>query len=577
MNGGAVVAQILRDHDVRFIFTVCGGHISPILTESNKTGIRVIDVRHEANAVFAADATSRLTGAPGVAVVTAGPGISNCVTALVNATMAQSPIVVFSGAAATVLRGRGSLQDIDQISLLRFAVKAGFTIKRNCDFIPLIEFAFAFAQSGVPGPVFIECPIDLLYDEALIRQWYEIKSSAKNDNSIKNKVTSWYLKRHLDKLYSCDLESMEHDRFASIRPALKHKSVSKAIQLINRAKRPLLVIGSQAVSNPPGIARLAAAIATMNIPIFAAGMARGILGESSPLQLHHKRNEALAESDLVILAGMPCDFRLNYGRSINHKALTIAINKSKHDLNLNRKPDLAILANPSEFLEACAAMLKSAGTYDEWMKILQTREMEREKEILRLSGEKTEYINPVLLLEKINAVLGENSLVVGDGGDFVATASYIVKPRGPLSWIDPGVFGTLGVGAGFAIGAKLCRPESDVWLLWGDGAAGYSIIEFDTLVRHKIPVIAVIGNDAGWTQIARDQEVILKDDVATVLRHSNYQGIAESFEAKGFLLRDENRIDEIIRQAVDLSRNGTPVLINALIGKTEFRKGSISM
>ncbi len=577
MNGGAVIARILRDHDVRFLFTVCGGHISPILTECNKKGIRIIDVRNEANAVFAADSVSRLTGSPGVAVVTAGPGISNCVTALVNASMAQSPLVVFSGAAATVLRGRGSLQDIDQISLLRFAVKAGFTIKRNCDFLPMVEFAFAFAQSGVPGPVFIECPIDLLYDEELVRQWYEIKSSTRNDESLKNRLTSWYLKRHLDKLYTCEIESMKHDRLDPVRPGLKRPSIPKAVEMIGKAKRPLLIIGSQAVNNPSMVSRLAAAIKIMKIPVFAAGMARGLLGASSSIQLHHKRNEALAEADLVVLAGMPCDFRLNYGRSINAAATIIAINKSKHDLNLNRRAELAVHGNPTDFIEACAAMMTRAGSYDEWIKVLWEREEKREREIRGLSIERTSYINPILLLAKIDSALSEKSMVIGDGGDFVATASYIVRPRAPLSWIDPGVFGTLGVGAGFAMGAKLCRPESDVWLLWGDGAAGYGLIEFDSFVRHKLPVIAVIGNDAGWTQISRDQEAYLKDDVATVLRHSNYQGIAESFDAKGFLISDENQIDETIRQAVDVSRSGTPVLINALIGRTEFRKGSISM
>jgi len=211
------------------------------------------------------------------------------------------------------------------------------------------------------------------------------------------------------------------------------------------------------------------------------------------------------------------------------------------------------------------------------MRVLQGREQEREEEIKILAGQKTEYVNPLLLLEKIDGAVSDAGVIVADGGDFISTASYIVRPRSPLSWLDPGVFGTLGVGAGFALGAKLCRPEADVWLLWGDGAAGYSIIEFDTFVRHKLPVIAVIGNDAGWTQIGRDQVVYLKDDVATVLRYANYHGIADSFGARGFLIAGEDQIDATIRQALDLSRKGTPVLLNALIGKTDFRKGSISM
>ncbi|OHD62873.1 MAG: acetolactate synthase [Spirochaetes bacterium RBG_13_51_14] len=577
MNGGTIIAQLLREHDVRFVFTVCGGHISPILTECNKIGIRIIDVRHEANAVFAADAVSRLTGVPGVAVVTAGPGVANSITALVNASMAQSPLVIFGGAAATVLKGRGSLQDIDQVSLVRSAVKASFSIKRNCDFIPVIEFAFAFARSGVPGPVFIECPIDLLYDEDLVRQWYGIKSAFRDDNSLRNRVTSWYLRRHLDKLYTCDLETMRHENIPSVNPDIRKRTIRKTVQLIKAAKRPLLIIGSQALLDPHQAPRLARALGSMNIPLYATGMARGLMGAGCPLQFHHKRSDALAEVDLLILAGMPFDFRLNYGRSISAGAAVIAINRSRHDLNLNRSPDLAAHSDPAEFLIACADFMDDGRPRDVWIQTLRDREEQREKEIRGLARKKTEYVNPLLLLEKINAVIGDTSIIAADGGDFVATASYVVRPRAPLTWLDPGVFGTLGVGAGFALGAKLCRPDADVWLLWGDGAAGYSLVEFDTLVRHRVPVIAVIGNDAGWTQIARDQVAILKDDVATVLRYANYQGIAESLDARGFLIDDEDQIENILQQAIEASRNGTPVLINARIGKTDFRKGSISM
>ena len=577
MNGGAVIAQILKDHGVRYVFTLSGGHISPILTESRKSGIRVVDVRHEANAVFAADAVSRLTGSPGVAVVTAGPGVANSVTALVNAKMAQSPVVVFGGASATVLKGRGSLQDIDQLSLVRSAVKAVFTIKKNCDFIPVIESAFACAQSGVPGPVFVECPIDLLYDESLVRQWYLDKGSAVSGNAFLDKMISWYLKRHVDRMYACDLDTMERKNIAPTKPEFRDSAAQRAAGMIDGAVRPVMIVGSQAVLDPVKVPELVKAINTMNIPVYLAGMARGLLGADHPLQFRHKRGSALAESDLVVLAGMPCDFRLDYGRSINAKAAVIALNRSKKDLTLNRRPALAVNTDPAGFLIACSSLIGKAPDRDSWMQTLRTREKQREEQIKSLTGEKTGYVNPMLLLEKIDKAMSDKSIIVADGGDFIATASYIVRPRGPLTWLDPGVFGTLGVGAGFAIGAKLCSPGSDVWLLWGDGAAGFSLVEFDTFVRHKIPVIAVIGNDAGWTQIARDQVEFLKDDVATALRYSNYQGIADSFDAKGLIINNESQIEPVLKQAVEVSRRGTPVLINALIGKTEFRKGSISM
>ena len=173
--------------------------------------------------------------------------------------------------------------------------------------------------------------------------------------------------------------------------------------------------------------------------------------------------------------------------------------------------------------------------------------------------------------------IGEDAVIVADGGDFVATASYVVRPRGPLSWLDPGVFGTLGVGAGFALGAKLCRPESEVWVLFGDGAFGYSAIEFDTFVRHGIPIIAVVGNDASWAQIAREQVKILKDDVGTVLSRTDYHRVAEGFGAKGLLIREPEGLYEVVRQAKRVAGQGTPVLVNALLGTTDFREGSLSM
>jgi thiamine pyrophosphate-dependent acetolactate synthase large subunit-like protein len=201
----------------------------------------------------------------------------------------------------------------------------------------------------------------------------------------------------------------------------------------------------------------------------------------------------------------------------------------------------------------------------------------REKEIDRLAEETTEYLNPLLLLRKMDDFIDDESIIVADGGDFVASASYTLKPRTPLSWLDPGVFGTLGVGAGFALGSKLCRPDKQIWLVYGDGAAGYTLQEFDTFVRHGLPVIAVIGNDAGWTQIARDQIPLFDDDVATQLRYTDYHKVAEGFGGKGFLLDNAEDIDEVFNQAKDAARSGTPALVNALIGKTDFRKGSISM
>jgi acetolactate synthase-1/2/3 large subunit len=186
-------------------------------------------------------------------------------------------------------------------------------------------------------------------------------------------------------------------------------------------------------------------------------------------------------------------------------------------------------------------------------------------------------LNPLWLCREIDGALDGDSVIVADGGDFVSTASYITRPRRPLSWLDPGAFGTLGVGAGFALGAKLVRPSAEVWILYGDGSFGYSLAEADTFVRHQLPVIAVVGNDAAWTQIAREQVEILKDDVGTVLAPTDYHRVAEGFGARGLALSDAAGVPAALRAAKAAARAGQPVFVNAIIGKTDFRKGSISM
>ncbi len=576
-HGGDIIADVLKNHGIQHLFTLCGGHISPILVGCKRAGIQIVDVRHEANAVFAADATARLTGIPAVAAVTAGPGVTNTITALKNAQMAQSPVVLLGGAAATVIKGRGSLQDIDQISLVKSIAKIAVTINRNCDIVPVLEHAFQVAQSDVPGPVFVECPIDLLYNEALVRQWYDIKSGG-SPAGLKSKLFQFYLDRHVDRMFTCDFDDMQPQPLEVRTPDLKTAKIESAARMLAEAQKPVLIVGSQAMLHPARADKLAAAVARLEMPVYLAGMARGLMGADHPLQMRHHRKEALKQADVVVLAGMPCDFRLGYGRSINPKAAMIAINRSKTDLTLNRKPALAIHADPFESLCALAETLNpSSAVWSAWTASLRRADEQREAQISEMAQAPVDGVNPIAFLKKLDGFLDGSSILVADGGDFVATAAYVLRPRGPLSWLDPGVFGTLGVGAGFAIGAKLSDRKREVWLLYGDGAAGYSLHEFDTFVRHGLPIIAVVGNDASWAQIARDQIKVLEDDVGTVLRSTDYHRVAEGYGAKGFLLRNIAEVEPTLQAAREAARQGTPVLINVLIGKTDFREGSISM
>lgn len=576
MNGGDRVAAVLERRGVRHLFTLCGGHIAPILVGAKRRGIRVVDVRHEADAVFAADAVARLTGVPGVAAVTAGPGVTNSITALKNAQMAQSPLVLLGGATATLLKGRGALQDIDQRALVAPHVKWMTSVAAVRDLAPALERAFQEAASGLPGPVFVECPVDLLYDEALVRKWYLAGTDGKG-------LGAWalrrYLERHLRRLFAADKRPPP----APLPPAPRlppRGTVRKAARLVARAERPVLVVGSQAVQGTAGVGELAAALAGLGLPVYLAGGARGLLGRESPIQARHRRKEALREADLVVLAGMPTDFRLDYGRQIARRAKLVGVNLSEADLRRNRRPDLGVVADPGLYLRALAAEVGrrgGAGRAD-WMTKLRARDAERDQEIEAQAQQPAGgYLNPLHLCRAIERQLGDDSLIVADGGDFVATASYVLRPRRPLSWLDPGVFGTLGVGGGFALGAALTRPGADVWLLYGDGSAAFSLAEFDSFARHGVGVVAVVGNDAGWTQIAREQIEVLGDDVGTVLARTAYHTVAEGYGGRGFLLEREEDVEPVLAEAQRLARAGTPVLVNAQIGRTEFRKGSISI
>lgn len=576
-TGGDLVADVLEARGVEEIFTLCGGHISPILVSSKKRGIDIVDVRDEVTAAFAADAVSRLTGRPGVAAVTAGPGVTNTITAVKNAQLAQSPMVLLGGATGTILEGRGSLQDIDQMALFEPHVKWQAGARTVKDLVPLLEEAFEETQVGVPGPVFLECPVDLLYAEPLVREIYGVDKEA---GSLGQKALHLYLKWHLYRLFR------GADRHRPSEPAkipvarATGREVRRVASALAKAKKPVALVGSQATLRVEKIHRIADAVRAMDVPVYLSGMARGLLGADAEAQMRHKRSKALKEADLVLLFGVPCDFRLDYGRHIPKKAKFVSVNLSEEDLVKNRRPDVPILADPGTFLVALADEL-GEGERDaerrEWFSHLSRRDDERDRQIAEQGEEETEFVNPIHLLREVEKILPDESILVADGGDFVATASYIVQPRGPLRWLDPGVFGTLGVGGGFALGAKRVHPESEVWLFWGDGSAAYSIAEFDTYVRHGLPVIAVVGNDGGWTQIAREQVEILGDDTATVLERNDYHEVAKGWGAEGLLIEKPEEVPQVLRDAQEIARSGKPVLVNAKIGKTDFRKGSISM
>ncbi|CAH8469565.1 unnamed protein product [Heterobilharzia americana] len=621
--GGELVADVLKAHNVPFIFTLIGGHISPILTAAEKENIRVIDVRHEASAVFAADAVSRLSGSVGVAVVTAGPGLTNTVTAVKNAQMAESPVVLLAGAAASLLRGRGSLQDIDQLTLFRPLCKWCKRVDYVREIIPILCEAFYIAQSDTPGPVLVELPIDILYPYKLIEEHTNISNKT---NSLRQKIMNWYLRFYLFNLFANGFTSkLDPSKTGGLGaivikspkiPLPSKRQIIKLAQLIRISEKPILLIGSQAVLPPISAKETAVNVQILGIPTYMSGMARGLLGRDHQLGFRHARRTALREADLIILAGAICDFRLDYGRVLNRKAKIVVINRNKKNIYLNAdyfwRPYFTIQADVGTTLKNLALELQdhSFATHEryftEWIDLLKLRELKRDEEIRSsCQSEGVEHNNPLAILWKLEHYglpadsSSEDSIIVADGGDFVGSASYIVRPRQPLSWLDPGPFGTLGVGGGFALGAKLCRPNATVWVIYGDGSSAYSLAEWDSLARHHAPAIGVIGNDACWSQIARDQVAFFQSQIGCQLNYTPYEVVGSAYSRSVASVSDDNttaskasgvtvngflvdkpqlhQISHIFDEVKRLSSKGIPSIMNCLISPSNFREGSLSV
>jgi acetolactate synthase-like protein len=583
-HGGDLVAEALQAHGVKEIFTLVGGHISPILVAAEKLGIKIIDTRHEVTTVFAADAVARLRQSIGVAAVTAGPGLTNTITAVKNAQMAESPVLLIGGAAPTLLKDRGALQDIDQLALFRPLCKFTARVTRLKDITPTIRKAINAAQSDTPGPVFIEFPIDVLFPyQTVVAE----AGLVKNPQGFQ-KILNTYLFYHISRQFGDAHTPTDTTPIPVKIPLAKTEEVEKIADIIAKAERPLLLLGSQATLPPVKANDLRTIVEKLGIPTYLGGMSRGLLGATSDIQMRQNRRDALKEADVVILAGTVCDFRLSYGKVLSRKSKVISINRDYSQLTKNKgvfwNPTALIQADVGTTLQKLQNALAQRGwkkAPGNWVESLRTREEEKENSNAKKMDEKTAdgNLNPLSVLKKLDQVLPDDAILVADGGDFVGSAAYIVRSRGPLQWLDPGAFGTLGVGGGFALGAKVVFPDRPVVILYGDGSSGYSIMEFDTYVRHKTPVVAVIGNDACWSQIARDQVPWFNSSVACDLAYTNYDKIGEAIGATGIRMDTENEseISEQFKNAIEESRNGNSAVINVVIGKTDFRKGSISV
>ncbi len=545
MHGGRIVAEALKREGVNHLFTLCGGHIQAIYDGCLDTGIRVVDTRHEQTAGHAADGYARVTGRPGVVAVTAGPGVTDVVTALANAQRANVPLVCIGGAGPAALVDRGSLQDMNHLDLIKPITKAAFRVNHTDRLAEYMSTAFRIASTGVPGPTYLELPIDVLMNFADIEEWPDPNTSR-----------------------------------TEAQPGPDPAYLARAIALLEKAERPVAIIGSQ-IRWSANRGALAELLARYPMPTYVNGMARGSLPPDHACLFSRSRRTALETADVVLMCGTPFDFRVDYGRAPTWPPGTkiIKVDRDASVIGHNRGVDVGLVADTGLVLSALAAGLpqRSAGP---WIAGLRADE-DRRKAKMRVEMDlATDPPNPLRVCDEVNRFLQDDSIVVGDGGDFVATAAYVLNIRSPGMWMDPGPLGTLGVGPGYAMAAKLARPKSRVVLMYGDGSFGLHAMELEAMARQKIPVVCVIGNDAAWTQIRRGQVDMYGEEraVATKLEYTRYDKVAEALGCFGAYVETTAQIGPALEAAFAAAeRDEVPSVVNVKIASSEFRKGSISV
>ncbi|MAW72529.1 MAG: acetolactate synthase [Acidimicrobiaceae bacterium] len=531
-HGGKLAAKALKAAGVECVFTLSGGHVMGIYDGCLDENIEVVDVRHEQAAVHAADAWARLhPGKVGVAILTAGPGVTDGVTGVANAWRANSPILVIGGQGPFRHTRRGSLQEMDHVSLMRPVSKWADSCYQTPRIAEYIESAIRSALSGIPGPAFLEIPTDVLHGKIDLAE-----------------VT---------------IPEFRDYRVASAAPG---HLISEAIDLVNRAERPMVMAGTSLKWSEGGD-QLAAFLDTTGIPCFVNGMARGEISWDHPSFLSLTRKEALENADLVILAGTPLDFRMKFGRSIPSGASIVQMDLEQTLIGDNRGVDIGLVGNLGLNFESMSADIKERGVaIDVFAYRDQLRQRETELDAERRSRMDSDEtpIDPLRLCRDIANAVTDDMIVIGDGGDIVAQASKVINVPREGTWMDPGPLGTLGVGMPFALAAQKAYPDKRVLIVYGDGSFGLNGFEYDTAVRFDLPIVGVVGNDAAWGQMMRPQGMLYGKDrlVAVELNRTRYDKVVEALGGHGEHVTEAEEIAPAIARAF---ASGKPALVNVEI------------
>ncbi|AIG76254.1 Hypothetical protein AJAP_16930 [Amycolatopsis japonica] len=547
ISGGHLVAKALKAEGVDTIFTLCGGHIIDIYDGCVDEGIEVIDVRHEQVAAHAADGYARITGRPGCAVVTAGPGTTDAVTGVANALRAESPMLLIGGQGALTQHKMGSLQDLPHVDMMAPITKFSATVPHTARVADLVSMAFRECYHGAPGPSFLEIPRDVLdakvpVDKARIPTEGRYRASTRNAGD----------------------------------PA----DIEKLADLLVHAKKPAILLGSQ-VWTTRATGPATELVHGLNIPAYMNGAGRGTLPPGDPHHFQLSRRYAFDNADVIVIVGTPFDFRMGYGKRLSPDATVVQIDLDYRTVGKNRDVDLGIVGDAGQVLAAVAEA--ATGRVDNgavarkvWLEELQDVEAKAKQKRLPLQHSDASPIHPYRLVHEINEFLTEDSLYIGDGGDIVTFSGQVVQPKSPGHWMDPGPLGTLGVGIPFVLAAKHARPEKEVVALFGDGAFSLTGWDFETLVRFNLPFVGIVGNNSSMNQIRYGQAAkygLGRERVGNTLGDVPYDEFARMLGGHGEAVRDPADIGPALLRARE---SGKPSLINVWIDPDVYAPGTMN-
>jgi acetolactate synthase-1/2/3 large subunit len=524
-QGGQLAAQAIAAEGVDAVFTLSGGHVMPIYEGCRHEGVRVVDVRHEQSAAHAAEAWGRVRRHCGVAVVTAGPGVTGTVTAVANAYAAQVPLVVIGGSRPLVQAELGALQEFDQLSLFKPITKWAGVCAHTARIPELVALAFRQALARPCGPVYLELPMDVLFDEA-----------AADREPAPARVTT--------------------------RAFGDPDAIERAAALLSSAERPAIVGGS-GIWWDDAAGALARLAESLQAPVFLNGSGRGSLPPGHALFFQHARSTALGAADVVLVAGATLDFRLRYGR-FGEGAL-VHVHGDPRELGRNRVPEVGIAGDCDAVLGALDdAVTPGAAARTDWLASL------RSAEDAWWDGQRGQIdsdaapIHHYRLGRELDRVLDPGTVVIGDGGDVVAAVSRVLRVHRPGHWLDPGPFGCLGAGPGYALGVGTAGFGDAIVVVMGDGAFGLNGLDYDSLVRFGIPAVLVVGNDGAWGEIRIPQIGIYGEEgeIATRLAPSRYDRLADAFGGHAEHVEKPSELAPALERAL---ASGTPAIVNVML------------